>query len=150
MVSEAIRPENIAPINGGPKVNVNVTPPKIGGVRFKHVNKPISEQTKNYLGQAFTYSRRYGWGMEDLVALHELAMRESGWNPKAANPSSSARGIAQTMMSAHFGPNWRTDPKALKFLQDPSAQIKWMVDYIHRKYGSPMDALRHHEKRNWY
>ncbi|MCG2947320.1 hypothetical protein KZ309_25935, partial [Escherichia coli] len=38
-------------------------------------------------------AERYGWGSGDQwSALQSIVSKESGWNPNAANPRSSARG----------------------------------------------------------
>lgn len=82
----------------------------------------------------------YGWGLgEQWNALDELIMRESTWNPNAANPSTSARGLFQKMVSAH-GPVERT----------VVGQARWGLNYIKGRYGTPLAALRHHDRNNWY
>lgn len=85
------------------------------------------------------------WRMLDYIIEHE-----SGWNPNAANPTSSARGIPQAMMSVHFGPDWQTDPAAQRFLRDPMVQLRWLFDYIERRYGSVANAYRHKISTGWY
>lgn len=57
-----------------------------------------------------------GWTGEDAVTAVAIAGAESGYDPEAANASSTARGMWQTMMSLHagkYGPgeSW-TDPAA--------------------------------------
>lgn len=82
----------------------------------------------------------YGWGLgEQWNALDELIMRESTWNPNAANPDTSARGLFQKMVSAH-GPVERT----------VVGQARWGLNYIKGRYGTPLAALRHHDRNNWY
>lgn len=92
---------------------------------------------------------RYGWSKADYAALVELWNRESGdpsagsakvtWNPGAANPKSSARGIAQKMTSIH-GP----------IEKSASGQIAWGLNYIAGRYGNPRNALAFHNRKNWY
>ena len=68
-----------------------------------------------------------------------LVNKESSWNPKAANPSSSARGLFQKMTSLH-GP-----------VEDTvEGQARWGLNYIKSTYGNPAAARRHHERSNWY
>ena len=82
---------------------------------------------------------QYGFQDADLQALITLWNKESNWNPNAANPHSTARGIAQKMTSIH-GP----------IESSPQAQIQWGMDYIKRRYGSPSNALAFHLRNNWY
>jgi DNA anti-recombination protein RmuC len=102
---------------------------------------------------------QFGWDQSQFPALKELWQRESGWDPTAANPNSSARGIPQAMMSVHYGSNWQSDPAAQQFLNDPQKQMEWGMNYIKKRYGSPEAALRHYLSRqpingvdqgNWY
>jgi hypothetical protein len=87
--------------------------------------------------------QEYGWDDDEWGALKELWSRESGWRHDAANPSSSARGIPQAMMSIHFGSDWMYDSNraAQRFLRRPKTQIKWGAAYISGVYGRPSVAL---------
>ena len=85
---------------------------------------------------------QYGWGFgEQWDALVKLVQGESSWNPKAANPTTSARGLFQKMTSLH-GPIERT----------VEGQAKWGLDYIKRSYGSPLAAYNKWLSRSphWY
>lgn len=67
------------------------------------------------------------WECLDLLWQHE-----SGWDYRAANPHSSARGIPQALVDLHgLTGSWQEDPKA---------QVEWGLDYIYRRYGSPCAA----------
>ena len=67
-----------------------------------------------------------------------------GWNAAAENPSSGAYGIPQSLpgskMATH-GSDWRTNPET---------QIRWGIDYIKGRYGTPCGAWAHSEANNWY
>lgn len=80
------------------------------------------------------------WGNNEYACLVNLWEHESGWNHKAANPTSSARGIAQTMMSIHFGANWSTSSEGRAFLNSPDLQIRWGLEYITGRYDTPCKA----------
>lgn len=80
-----------------------------------------------------------GWGGAQWRALHELVRRESSWNPNAANPNSSARGLFQKMTSLH-GPVEST----------VAGQARWGLNYIASRYGSPIGALRYHNAHGSY
>lgn len=91
-----------------------------------------------------------GWTGSEWDALYNLFQKESGWRTDAANPSSSARGIAQTMMSVHFGKDWKTSKDALDFMRNPGRQIDWGLNYIAGRYTTPSKAWAHSQKLNWY
>jgi hypothetical protein len=77
-------------------------------------------------------------------ALRELWTRESGWNTTADNPTSDAYGIPQSLPGskmASAGKDWRTNA---------ATQIKWGLQYIKQRYGSPSAALAFHDSHNWY
>jgi TP901 family phage tail tape measure protein len=82
----------------------------------------------------------YGWGGgAEWTALNNVAMRESGWNPNAQNPTSSAYGIAQNIQGRSGYP----DPS-------PAGQIAWMLAYIKSRYGDPIGAWQHEMSYGWY
>ncbi|MEU6401470.1 transglycosylase SLT domain-containing protein [Streptomyces sp. NPDC046985] len=59
---------------------------------------------------------------------------ESTWNYRAVNPSSGAYGLVQALPGgkmASAGADWRTNP---------ATQIKWGLNYMNQRYGSPCDA----------
>ncbi len=83
---------------------------------------------------------RYGWGTgPQWNALDWLIDHESSWNPAAANPRSSARGLFQKMTSVH-GP---VEPTA-------AGQAEWGLRYISSRYGSPLGAKGFWEAHHWY
>ena len=93
-------------------------------------------------GQVRSVANRYGWGSGDQWnALEQLVQGESGWNPNAANGTSSARGLFQKMTSLH-GP---IEPTA-------AGQAEWGLDYIKDAYGDPVNAWRKWNSRSphWY
>jgi len=78
-------------------------------------------------------------------AWNYVAMRESGWNQYATNPSSGAYGIPQAL-----------PPTKMPFAaqraggSNPTAQIRWMFDYMAQTYGGPIGAAAHERAFNWY
>ncbi|MBD9698220.1 G5 domain-containing protein [Flavimobilis sp. GY10621] len=91
-----------------------------------------------------------GWSSSEYRCLVTLWERESNWSYKAANPSSTARGIPQALMSVHFGADWRTSEAGTRYLTTPSVQIDWGLRYIAGRYDGPCGALAHSDKRGWY
>jgi hypothetical protein len=85
-----------------------------------------------------------GWSASQFSCLRSLWQRESGWKVRADNPSSSAYGIPQALPGAKMasaGPDWRTNPVT---------QIRWGLDYIEDRFGTPCGAWAHSESNGWY
>ena len=63
-----------------------------------------------------------------------IVNHESTWNYKAVNPSSGAYGLVQAYPGSKMssvGSDWQTNP---------ATQIKWGLNYMNERYGSPCDA----------
>jgi hypothetical protein len=85
-----------------------------------------------------------GFNISEFPCLDQLFKKESGWNPKARNPSSGAYGIPQALPGskmAVFGSDWETNAVT---------QIKWGLSYIKNRYGSPCAAWSHSQSTGWY
>jgi hypothetical protein len=89
--------------------------------------------------------RQRGWGPDQWGCLDQLWQRESGWNPLARNPSSSAYGIPQANpgdQMAVEGGDWRTNALT---------QVRWGEnDYIAPRYGTPCRAWSFWQGHGWY
>ena len=91
-------------------------------------------------------ARARGYGGAQWSCLDVLwGDRESGWNETARNSSSGAGGIPQAlpaskMGAAAQGSGWRA----------AIAQIRWGLDYIADRYGSPCGAIAHSNATGWY
>ena len=82
----------------------------------------------------------FGWGTGlEWNDLEKLINSESSFNPNAANPHSSARGLFQKMTSVH-GPIEST----------VEGQTNWGLNYIKQRYGDPVAAWNFHLKNGWY
>lgn len=79
-----------------------------------------------------------GWTGDNWDALYKLWMKESGWNPNSVNNGSGACGIPQAYPCSK--------------IKDKSAagQIKWGLDYIKGRYGTPSAAWAHFLRYNSY
>jgi hypothetical protein len=86
---------------------------------------------------------QYGFNPEDFQALDQLWQRESGWNPLAQNPTSTAFGIAQFLNGTWKG-------TGIQKTTNPYQQIQAGLQYIKGRYGSPSNALAFHDQHNWY
>ena len=84
-----------------------------------------------------------GWTEEDYNKLVLLWYRESSWNPNAVNKKSGACGIPQAnpcskaSKGTDYRTNWRT-------------QVRWGLNYIKKRYGSPSEAWSHSQRIGWY
>jgi hypothetical protein len=81
-------------------------------------------------------------------AWNYVAMRESGWNQFATNPSSGAYGIGQALPYTKMPKAaW---PASAGGSSNPTAQIEWMWNYMAGRYGGPVGAAAHERQYNWY
>jgi hypothetical protein len=82
---------------------------------------------------------------KQFKCLTRLIGKESAWNSKAKNPSSTAIGIGQLLESTYQN-------LGMKHSKAEVPQLVATLAYIGRKYGSagPCGAWRHWQKKNWY
>ncbi len=69
---------------------------------------------------------------------------ESSWNYRAVNASSGAYGLFQALPGskmASAGSDWQTNP---------ATQIKWGLNYMNDRYGSPCGAWSFWQANHWY
>jgi hypothetical protein len=93
-------------------------------------------------------SSTYGWEGAEWVALQKLWNRESGFNNKAKNPSSGAYGIPQALPYSKMPKAaW---PESAGGHSDAATQIKWGLQYIKGRYGTPSKAWAHETANSWY
>ncbi|GHD83664.1 transglycosylase SLT domain-containing protein [Streptomyces naganishii] len=77
-------------------------------------------------------------------AFSHIVERESGWNVNATNASSGAYGLVQALPGskmASAGADWKTNAQT---------QIKWGLDYMKSRYGSPVGAWNFWQANGWY
>ena len=87
---------------------------------------------------------QFGFTSDQFSCLDALWEKESGWDPHADNPTSSAYGIPQSLPGskmASAGADWA---------DNPATQIRWGLGYIRDTYGSPCAAWSHSQANNWY
>lgn len=81
---------------------------------------------------------------KDSEAFVEIIWRESRFRANAVNRKSGAYGLAQALPADKYesvASDWRTNPWT---------QLKWATKYIRERYGTPTEALRHHNQKGWY
>ena len=102
-----------------------------GGSDYKALGKAIALDEKSY-------------SEGDFECLDYVIMRESAWRniPNAAG--GRAYGIPQALpgskMASH-GSDWKTNP---------ATQIRWMLDYVEDRYGTPCKAKSFKQAKGWY
>ena len=86
---------------------------------------------------------KYGFSSDQFGCLDALYVSESGWDPTADNPTSSAYGIPQALTETH-------DDLPADYMTNPASQIEWGLDYIRSSYGTPCSAWEFKQANNWY
>lgn len=95
--------------------------------------------------KAYTHElvRQYGWSEYEYQCLVKLWNRESSWNPNSVNRKSGACGLGQAYpcskatKGTDYRINWRT-------------QVRWGLNYIKNRYGTPREAWSHSQRKGWY
>ncbi|MEV8036508.1 lytic transglycosylase domain-containing protein [Streptomyces sp. NPDC086182] len=73
-----------------------------------------------------------------------IVNHESSWNYHAVNASSGAYGLFQALPAGKYasaGSDWQTNP---------ATQIKWGLNYMNGRYGSPCEAWSFWQANSWY
>jgi hypothetical protein len=86
---------------------------------------------------------KLGGDSSEFSCLESLWGKESGWNPNAQNPSSTAYGIPQFLNSTWAG-------TGIAKTSDGYRQIDAGLIYIDSRYGSPCGAWSHSKSTGWY
>ncbi|MDT0320983.1 aggregation-promoting factor C-terminal-like domain-containing protein [Streptomyces millisiae] len=83
-------------------------------------------------------------GADQFQCFSNIVDHESDWNYQATNPSSGAYGLMQALPGskmASAGADWQTNP---------ATQIRWGLNYMNDRYGSPCGAWDFWTVNNWY
>ena len=86
---------------------------------------------------------RHLLNQKQFSCLTKLLGKESAWNEKAKNPSSSARGIGQLLDVTYRN-------LGMKHTEASVPQLVATLAYIHRRYVTPCNAWDHFKKKNYY
>jgi soluble lytic murein transglycosylase-like protein len=112
-----------------------------GPPRRERPGSAPSAPGSNWERTARQMAAQRGWTGSDWRAIDSIIERESGWDPNAVNPSSGAYGIPQILPSAH---------PDVQLQNDPLGQIRWLLNYVQQRYGSPSAALAFKDREGWY
>ncbi|WP_225837284.1 transglycosylase SLT domain-containing protein [Streptomyces sp. NK08204] len=83
-------------------------------------------------------------GAGQYSCFSNIVDHESSWNYRAVNASSGAYGLFQALPGskmASVGADWQTNP---------ATQIKWGLNYMNSRYGSPCQAWTFWQANHWY
>ncbi|MFE3325180.1 transglycosylase SLT domain-containing protein [Streptomyces sp. NPDC059176] len=81
---------------------------------------------------------------DQFQCFSNIVNHESSWNYRATNASSGAYGLVQALPGSKMssaGSDWRTNP---------ATQIKWGLNYMNERYGSPCGAWNFWQANSWY
>lgn len=104
------------------------------------VNSNIKDFVKNDLsGNEFKYA-------------NFIITRESGWNPKAQNPSSTAYGLGQLLYHDNYvaGANSKYGVNTSDWKTNPQSQYLLMKFYVESRYGTWEKAYNFWLSNHWY
>ena len=117
-------------------------------VRVGTLDLPDSKKTVLTPNQARALAKSMlaerGWDAGQYTCLDKLWTRESNWRVKAANSSSGAYGIPQSLPGTKMGSvasDWRTNART---------QISWGLKYVSGRYGTPCGAWSAFQSKGWY
>ncbi|HEY8452820.1 MAG: transglycosylase SLT domain-containing protein [Micromonosporaceae bacterium] len=140
-----------APTTGAEAVSIAVTPESSPAPveEPRSPSRPVasSADCADYSGNrqiGCNLLAEFGFGVDQMASLDALWTAESGWNHLAENPYTGAYGIPQALPGekmAAFGDDWRTNP---------ATQIRWGLNYIQERYGSPDAAWAFFQANGWY
>ena len=109
---------------------------------------PIRQQVKIQMSaQAYSkiaIARQWRNPFAQYICLNTLWTHESHWNPKAANPHSTAFGIPQFLDTTWVNYHYPVRPT------DPLVQVTAGLRYITVRYGSPCRAWSFWYRHNYY
>lgn len=100
-------------------------------------------QSSYSIGEVQSMARQIVGGGQ-FQCFSNIVDRESGWDYTATNPSSGAYGLMQALPGSKMssaGADWRTNP---------ATQIKWGLNYMNDRYGSPCGAWEFWQANHWY
>lgn len=127
----------------GPSVSGDSSSDSGSGTDYSHLSsveqiRKVQEYARDLV------INKYHWSEADFAALVQLWNKESGWNYKAVNKSSGATGIPQSLPASKMA------TAGADYLTNPETQVRWGLDYIKQRYGSPLKAWAHSQAVNWY
>ena len=115
--------------------------------KVRKVLKRASRSTMRSVARRYTIvtmKKHYNWGLRQFGCLDHIWEHESHWQWDARNRRSGALGIPQ----AYPGYKMRSAGKDYK--TNYKTQIKWGLNYIEKRYGSPCNAKHFRSRHGYY
>lgn len=128
-----------------PKPTPTVVEKKI--VKKVKIMKRASRSTMRRVAQGYAIKvmkKEYNWGSRQFKCLNHIWEHESHWQWDAKNKRSGALGIPQ----AYPGHKMKSAGKDYK--TNYRTQIKWGLNYIDKRYGSPCNADSFRKRHGYY
>lgn len=129
------------------------TPKGKRNINLQGWEKPTN--TAGIVQYARHVAKQYGWNDREFQMINTIiaggnwrghdVVAESGWDPTADNPTSTATGIPQRLVSKH---PWQ--PGEQRKWKDPRYQVRWLMAYIKNHWGTPEAALQNKIETGWY
>ncbi len=113
-------------------------PPNTGGG-----NPAANKALMQLLAGPYGWATGAQWQALDALEMSEASYDNTVWN----RAGSGAYGIAQALPATKYPPAGQPPPVGTS---SASAQITWMLGYIHDRYGDPVSAWAFHQANNWY
>ena len=133
----AIGPIPVAGAPVEPRVVAATAPVDLGDYSEGHRAEPRSVEDgttpESARRLAARLASRYGWTGDELACLDRLWQEESGWDYRVVGPTDDY-GIPQAHAPAH------PETRSASWRSSPARQIRWGLDYIEGRYGSPCSA----------
>jgi len=101
-------------------------------------------QAASEASQAQAVAKKMIGNSAQYTCFSHIVDHESDWNIHATNASSGAYGLVQALPGSKMssaGSDWKNNA---------ATQIKWGVDYMKDRYGSPCGAWNFWQANNWY
>lgn len=127
------------PVGSNPTVEPSPSPTARGNATHRPTASPRPAASES--GQTYALAQL---GPEQYACLDAIVMHESRWRVDARNPASGAYGIPQALppeKMASAGADWRTNPVT---------QVRWMLGYLHGRYGTACAGWAFWQSHRWY
>lgn len=101
-------------------------------------------QAASEASQAQAVAKKMIGNSAQYTCFSNIVDHESDWNIHATNASSGAYGLVQALPGSKMssaGSDWKNNA---------ATQIKWGVDYMKDRYGSPCGAWNFWQANHWY
>lgn len=82
------------------------------------------------------------FGVHQVHAMEFVIKNESGFRVDAVNKSSGACGLGQSLPCSKM--------KCELSFRGAECQLKWIAEYVQRRYGNPSNAQEFWLKNRWY